>query len=148
MYSYLKQISEGVDKPVTPTNLEVAETKNLRKKYEYLKSQVNGGDDENSNETEESEQSDEEEEKEAAPVRRPMKQRAGVSAEVFGEHNRKEDFVPPVYPKTDEQKTQLKAKLLQAFMFNALDQSELNVVLDAIEEVKVQEGEAVITEGD
>ena len=77
-----------------------------------------------------------------------MKQRAGVSAEVFGEHNRKEDFVPPVYPKTDEQKTQLKAKLLQAFMFNALDQSELNVVLDAIEEVKVQEGEAVITEGD
>ena len=102
MYSYLKQISEGVDRPVTPTNLEVAETKNLRKKYEYLKSQVSGGDDEHSNETEESEQSDEEEEKEAAPVRRPMKQRAGVSAEVFGEHNRKENFVPPVFPKTDE----------------------------------------------
>ena len=77
-----------------------------------------------------------------------MKQRAGVSAEVFGEHNRKENFVPPVFPKTDEQKTQLKAKLLQAFMFNALDQGELNIVLDAIEEVKVQEGEAVITEGD
>ena len=55
MYSYLKQISEGVDRPVTPTNLEVAETKNLRKKYEYLKSQVSGGDDEHSNETEESE---------------------------------------------------------------------------------------------
>ena len=33
-------------------------------------------------------------------------------------------------------------------MFNALDESELRIVLDAIEEVKVQEGEAVITEGD
>ena len=38
MYSYLKQAAEGVTKPVTPTNIEVAEMKNLRKKYEYLKS--------------------------------------------------------------------------------------------------------------
>ena len=67
MYSYLKQYSEGIEKPITPSNLEVAETKNLRKKYEYLKSQVQGGGD-NSDETEESEQSDDEEE-EKAPVR-------------------------------------------------------------------------------
>ena len=147
MYSYLKQIAEGVERPITPSNLEVAETKNLRKKYEYLKSQVGGGDDA-SNETEESEQSDDEEEEKVAPVRRPMKQRAGVSAEVFGEHNRKENFVPPVFPKSEEVKAQLKTKLLQAFMFNALDESELSVVLDAIEEVKVQADEAVITEGD
>ena len=33
-------------------------------------------------------------------------------------------------------------------MFNALDEQELNVVLDAIEEVKVDDGQAVITEGD
>ena len=38
MYSYLKQVSEGVDAPITPKNNEVAEMKNLRKKYEYLKS--------------------------------------------------------------------------------------------------------------
>ena len=37
MYSYLKQVSEGVDAPITPKNNEVAEMKNLRKKYEYLK---------------------------------------------------------------------------------------------------------------
>lgn len=52
MYSYLKQISEGATEPVPPTNLEVAEAKNLRKKYAYLKSQLN---DVGSDETEESE---------------------------------------------------------------------------------------------
>ena len=68
------------------------------------------------------------------PVK-PRKQRAGISAEVFGAHNRKEDFRPPVFPKTDEQKDLLRGKLLQAFMFNALDEGELSIVLDAIEEV-------------
>ena len=83
----------------------------------------------------------------AKPVK-PRKQRAGISAEVFGEHNKKEDFRPPVFPKSAEVKQQLRDKLLQAFMFNALEESELGIVLDAIEEVKVQAGDKVITEGD
>ena len=33
-------------------------------------------------------------------------------------------------------------------MFNALEENELNIVLDAIEEVKANAGEKVITEGD
>ena len=33
-------------------------------------------------------------------------------------------------------------------MFNALDENELNIVLDAIEEVHVQNGDVVIQEGD
>jgi len=33
-------------------------------------------------------------------------------------------------------------------MFNALDPNELNIVLDAIEEVRVQSGDVVIKEGD
>lgn len=33
-------------------------------------------------------------------------------------------------------------------MFNALDEDELNIVLDAVEEVKSHAGEKVITEGD
>ena len=33
-------------------------------------------------------------------------------------------------------------------MFNALDVNELNIVLDAVEEVKVQNGDKVIVEGD
>ena len=147
MYSYLKQVSEGVETPITPQNHEVAEMKNLRKKYEYLKSQVGGAD--SASETEESDEDSEEEEKQEAPVKqRAVKQRKGISAEVFGENNRKGDFVPPVFPKSAEAKEQLKTKLLQAFMFNALDANELNIVLDAVEEVKVQSGEKVIQEGD
>jgi len=52
MYAYLKQKAAGVETPTTPTNLEVAEMKNLRKKHEYLKSLV--GQDDASDETEES----------------------------------------------------------------------------------------------
>lgn len=37
---------------------------------------------------------------------------------------------------------------MQAFMFNALDEKEFEIVVDAIEEVKVQPGEIVIKEGD
>jgi len=109
--------------------------KNLRKKYEQLKSQVRSAD--SASETEESDAEDSEEEEKQAPVKpRAVKQRQGVSAEVFGENNRKGDFVPPVFQKSAAAKEQLKTKLLQAFMFNALDENELNIVLDAVEEVK------------
>lgn len=80
--------------------------------------------------------------------KRPIKQRAGISAEVYGEFNKKEDFAPPVFPKSEEAKQVLKKKLLQAFMFNALEEAELAIVLDAIEEVRAKAGEKVITEGD
>ena len=84
-----------------PTNLEVAEMKNLRKKYEYLKSQLN----EDQDVTDESDQDDESEEEEVKkPAKNPKKQRAGVSAEVFGENNKKEDFKAPVVPKSDDVK--------------------------------------------
>ncbi len=49
------------------------------------------------------------------------KQRAGVSAEVFGQYNKKEDFVPKIITKTQETKAKLTTRLLQAFMFNALE---------------------------
>ena len=56
--------------------------------------------------------------------------------------------MPPVFQKSASAKEALKTKLLQAFMFNALDEDELNIVLDAVEEVKCNNGEKVITEGD
>ena len=89
----------------------MAEAKNLRKKLGLLKSQLKSEGD-ISNETEESEESDEEEEKQPVIKSRPIKQRAGVSAEVFGDHNKKENFVPPYFPKSEEVKHLLRAKLL------------------------------------
>lgn len=56
--------------------------------------------------------------------------------------------MPKVIDKTQETKDKLKIRLLQAFMFNALDEKELSVVIDAIEEVKVEADTNVITEGD
>lgn len=50
--------------------------------------------------------------------------------------------------KSRETKEKLKVRLMQAFMFNALDEKELNIVIDAIEEVQFEAGAPVITEGD
>lgn len=41
-----------------------------------------------------------------------MRVRAGVSAEVFGQHNKKEDFIPKVIAKSEEAKNKLKKRLL------------------------------------
>ena len=107
---------------MTPTNNQVAETKNLRKKYDYLKGLLNEADDHSERTETESDDEESEEEEQKRPAKRPMKQRQGISAEVFGAHNKKGDFTPPVFPKSDEVKTQLRNKLLQAFMFNALEE--------------------------
>lgn len=58
--------------------------------------------------TDESEQDDDSEEEVKAPVKKSTKQRAGVSAEVYGENNKKENFVAPVVPKSDDIKQRLK----------------------------------------
>jgi len=88
------------------------------------------------------------EEEAKQPAKRPIKQRAGVSAEVFGEWNKKEDFKPPVHNKSEQTKEKLRNRLLQAFMFNALDANELKIVIDAIQEVQLKEGDICIKEGD
>jgi cAMP-dependent protein kinase regulator len=116
-------------------------------KIEDLKSRLKNNADAHT-ETESS--AEEESEEEVVPLKKEAskKQRAGVSAEVFGQHNKKEDFVLKVVVKTPETKTKLTNRLLQAFMFNALEVKELNIVIDAIEEVKVSSGENVIVQGE
>lgn len=42
--------------------------------------------------------------------------------------------MPKVVPKSDSTIAKLKKRLLQAFMFSALDEQELKIVIDAIEE--------------
>ncbi len=64
-------------------------------------------------------------------------QRGGISAEVYGQWNQKTQFIPKVIPKSDEVKAKLKERLLHAFMFNALSDNELEIVIDSIEEMKV-----------
>ena len=76
------------------------------------------------------------------------KPRASVSAEAFGTWNQKSAFKARVVPKSNEAKQAIREKLSMAFMFSALDKAEQNIVIDAMEECKVQVNDVVIAEGD
>jgi cAMP-dependent protein kinase regulator len=75
-------------------------------------------------------------------------QRSSVSAEVYGAFNKKENFNPPVIEKTPEQRERIITKVTKSFMFNTLDENELNTVILAFIEKRFKEGEAVITQGE
>lgn len=66
------------------------------------------------------------------------KARTSVSAEVFGRYNKKEEFVAKVVEKSQEMKDKIKKCLSNSFMFKTLAQEDLAVVIDAMEECKVQ----------
>ena len=74
---------------------ELNEMKNLQKKIDYYKDILGNNDDKGAVTTEEDE-SDEEEEEIQPKKKNIKKQRQGVSAEVYGEFNKKENFVPKV----------------------------------------------------
>ncbi len=76
------------------------------------------------------------------------KYRVSVSAEAYGIWNKPRDFEPPKYPKPEDIKSQIKARLNQAFMFSALNEEELSIVIDAMQVRKVLKDETVITEGE
>ncbi len=71
-----------------------------------------------------------------------------MSAEVYGEFNEKKNFVPIVIQKTEDQKNQIKSRLLHSFLFNNLEKNELEVVIDAMEEKTYEENEEVIKQGE
>ena len=54
--------------------------------------------------------------------------RVGVSAEVYGDFNKKEDFVARVIPKTEEQINRIKPRILASFLFSALEQKIVDKV--------------------
>jgi hypothetical protein len=67
-----------------------------------------------------------------------------VSAEVFGKYHIKEAFKAKVIPKGEDVKKRIEERLLQAFMFMSLDESDLKVVIDAMDEKKAQPNEFII----
>lgn len=74
--------------------------------------------------------------------------RASVSAEVYGMFNQKQEFVPKIIPKSDDQIRRIEEKVLRSFIFNSLDEKELKICIDAMEEYTCKAGDYVITEGD
>ena len=136
IYSFLVEAKKGIPvKEIEPiTENELNELKNLIKKLDYYKDILGDKDGGGAVTTEEDESDDEAEE--IQPKKKNIKkQRQGVSAEVYGEYNKKENFVPKVIAKTEAQKQSISDRLKQAFMFSALDDEEFKTVVDAIEEV-------------
>jgi len=74
--------------------------------------------------------------------------RQSVSAEAYGQWNQKKAFEPPNYPKTDAQKARLGATLQKSFMFAALEQKDMEIILCAMKECIFSAGTKVITEGE
>lgn len=75
-------------------------------------------------------------------------QRSSVSAEAFGRFNQKAEFTPIVIYKSNEQKEVIRKKMLKDFLFNHLDERELNTVIDAFEERKIEANQTIIAQGD
>jgi len=86
-------------------------------------------------------------EPELTPV--SLRPRNSVSAEAYGEWNKKKDsYTPPVYPKTEDQKTRLRKVLLQSFLFQSLEEKDFNTVIDAMQEKVLEESTRIIQQGD
>lgn len=63
--------------------------------------------------------------------------RQGVSAEVYGSFNPKGSYVQKIIEKTKEQKERISNKILTSILFNNLEESEIEVVINAMEEVRL-----------
>jgi len=74
--------------------------------------------------------------------------RSGVSAEVYGEFNKKESFTAKVIPKSEDTKTRILILLRNSILFKNLDTHETEIVMGAMEEKEYQTGQTVIREGD
>ena len=82
-------------------------------------------------------------------AKRPAnKGRSSVSAEAYGLWNKKKPYNPKVVPKSADLKEALKVRLLESFMFKNLEPKDLNIVINAMEEVQVGPNTTVIQQGD
>ena len=116
-------MSKGDADPRPLTDQEINEMRNMKKKVDYLKDQLDldpkakgTGQYDSGSQTDsdhDDEDSDEEERQKAVKAKAQKKgQRAGVSAEVYGGWNKKGDFTPKVVAKTADMKARLSKRLL------------------------------------
>lgn len=74
--------------------------------------------------------------------------RSAVSAEVYGEFNKKAKFVPKCIEKSDDTNTRLLILMSNSFLFKGLDQKDADIVKGAMEEKFFKAGEFIIKEGE
>jgi cAMP-dependent protein kinase regulator len=75
--------------------------------------------------------------------------RTSVSAEAYGDWNKqKTNFEPPVYDKTSEQADRIRGMLQKSFIFETIDEKNLEILVKAMHKVEVEDGKKLITEGE
>jgi len=138
---------------------EVAKNKELYAKLEKLKDDVRkavvvnvqlekSGAGEPAKEEEEEEEEDDEDIPEPPPVTRTGN-RTSVSAEAYGDWNKqKTNFEPPVFEKTSEQADRIRGMLKKSFIFETIDEKNLEILVKAMHKVELKDGEKIITEGE
>lgn len=61
--------------------------------------------------------------------------RTSVSAEVYGQFNKKrEDYKPRLISKTEGQIERIRGRISQVFMFSSLENKEVDILISAFEE--------------
>jgi cAMP-dependent protein kinase regulator len=150
MINYLEKLGGFTSNGITLT--EKKELEQLRKdilKYrqfeeeEKAQSEVNHHD-QSLTEDEEDDIDDHIEKKVITAQARLSKQREGVSAEAYGIFNQKSEFTPKEIPKSDDQIQRIKTRVLQSFLFSALEAKDLSIVIGSMEEKRFEAGEYVI----
>lgn len=151
MVRYLKNLNGcSSDLDINSEKLELIE---LRKEMKRLKRKYEKFVDQEENVQSASEHDDEDEDKveEIIPKKSSILQkgpRTSVSAEVYGNFNIKQAFVPRFIAKTEEQISRIQNKVLKSFIFNNLDDKELKTVVDAMEEYTCKVKDTIIQQGD
>ncbi len=154
MIDYLQKLQ---GKNVGSFNMEREELSNLRKELKrYKKANINDDVEKEEVYSKKSEESEEEEEDDKAEeminIRKnnaaKSKQRSGVSAEAYGKFNKKQEFVARVIKKTEVQKKRISERIMMSFLFNSLEEKDVNTVIDAMEEKIVKAKTHVIKEGE
>lgn len=124
---------------------EKEELRMLRQEVARLRSQKDFG---SEGESSHSNSSDEVDELEFQKKPNPERHRSAVSAEAYGNWNKKSDFNPRVILKSESQTSSLLTRLNSSFMFASLDEKDKSIVISAMEETKFNAGETVIKQGD
>ncbi|KJP88001.1 hypothetical protein AK88_02276 [Plasmodium fragile] len=75
--------------------------------------------------------------------------RMSVSAEAYGEWNKKKlNFVPKVYKKDESEKEKIREALNDSFLFNHLNKKEMETIVDAFFDQHVDKNINIINEGE
>jgi len=99
-------------------------------------------------EEEEEEEDDDADIPEPPPVTRTGN-RTSVSAEAYGDWNKqKTNFEAPVYEKTTEQADRIRGMLKKSWIFENIDDKNLEILVKAMYKVECKDGEKLITEGE